>query len=237
MSGFPTTHGSAVLGASSADAAVRERSFAALVAAYWRPVYAYLRLARRRSPEDAEDLTQGFFADALDEATFAGFEPGRARFRTYLRVCLDRFAMDQDKKARRLKRGGGAAHLALDFDGLEAELARANAAPSPEELFEREWRRSVLGLTVDALERELAAAGKADWFALFERFDLAEGERPTYAALAAELGVPVTTVTNRLAFVRRELRRLALARLEELTASPRELRSEARALLGVELSE
>ena len=97
--------------------------------------------------------------------------------------------------------------------------------------------RSLFDLAVGDLRRWCEAAGKEVHFRLFERYDL-EGpdapERPTYAQLAAEHGLPATQVTNYLAAVRRELRRLVLERLRELTGSEEEFRAEARSVLGVD---
>ena len=236
---FPLTRRSVVVAAGSADPQTRRRAFEALVAAYWKPVYKYLRLQWRASGEDAEDLTQGFFARALEKGFFDRFDPRRARFRTYLRTCLDGFVANERKSARRLKRGGEAEHVSLDFAGAEAELGRQRppAEADMEEYFHREWVRSLFGLAVEALRRRCAEAGKVATFALFERYDLEGPEaaaRPTYAALALELGIPETQVTNHLAWARREFRRLVLETLEEATGSEEEFRSEARLLLGVD---
>src|SRR5512141_3318205 len=122
---FPATRYSAVRAAGSGDAAERARSFEILVRAYYKPVYKHLRLRFRKDAEDARDLAQGFFARAFEKRTFADFDPARARFRTYLKVCLDRYAMEQARSERRQKRGGGAVRLGLDFDEAEREIGRA----------------------------------------------------------------------------------------------------------------
>lgn len=207
-----------------------------LVDQYWKPVYKYLRVRHQAADEDAQDLTQGFFARALDRDVLAGFDPARGSFRTFLRVCLDRYAANERKAARRRKRGGGVPALALDWRDAEGEL-RELAIPdgtTPDEYFRQEWIRSFFGGVVEALRAELAAEGKAVYFTLFERYDLEPppGPRPTYGDLAAELGLKATDVTNHLASARRRFRRLALARLRELCASDEELEREARDLLG-----
>ncbi len=120
---FPATRASAVLGVRSHDPSERERALDTLVAAYWKPVYTHLRLRWRLDNEDAKDLTQGFFARALEQESLAGYEPSRGTFRTFLRVCVDRFAANEHVAGKRLKRGGGAEHLSLDFDAAELELA------------------------------------------------------------------------------------------------------------------
>lgn len=238
---FPTTRLSVVDAAGSTDPEHRRRGFETLVTLYWKPVYKYFRLRFRTSPETAEDWTQGFFTRAFEKGFFDRYDPDRARFRTYLRTCLDGFAGHRFEAARRLKRGGGAPVLSLDFQDAEGELQRLEIPDDVdlEELFHREWIRSVFEEAVRRLERHLADAGKVVHFRLFRRYDLEGADdpnRPTYAELAQEEGLPATQVTNFLALARRELRRIVLELLAEVTGSDRELREEARSLLGVELS-
>ena len=237
---FPTTRRSAVLGARSGDAEERQRSFETLVAAYWKPVYKYIRIRWRKSNEDAKDLTQGFFLRLMERDYLAPYEPSRGRFRTFLRTCLDGYLANEHKAESRLKRGGGAAHLSLDFETAEGELRQIEIAdPAPvERYFEQEWVRSLLTMGVEALREECTARGKETAFRLFERYDLSEedDQRLTYADLGRELDLPVTQVTNLLAFARREFRRLLLEKLREITATDEEFRSECRFLLGVDPS-
>ena len=79
----------------SCDAGERERALATLFAAYWKPVYKYVRLRWNRPIEDAQDLTQGFFAELLDRDLLAQYDPAKSRLRTFLRICVDSFVMDQ----------------------------------------------------------------------------------------------------------------------------------------------
>jgi RNA polymerase sigma factor (sigma-70 family) len=228
---FPTTR-SAVLGARSGDPAERERSWRALARAYWKPAYKHLRVRWGASVEDAEDTVQSFFERAMEKDFFAGYEPERARFRTFFRVCLDRHAANEVKARGRRKRGGDRTRVALE---AEEELGRAGgpAWESPEECFEREWRREAFASAVLELRRACEVAGKMAAYEAFERYDLAEpSARPTYDALAEQMVLPVTTITNHLSYVRRELRRIAVAKLEEITATNEELRAETRALFG-----
>jgi len=232
MSSFPTTRWSALVGARSDDSAERQRSWSTLVSAYWKPAYKHVRIRWRKSREDAEDLLQGFFERAMSKDFFAGYDSERARFRTFFRTCLDRYVSNEAKAASRQKRGGGQAALSLDFDAAEGELAHVDREASPEELFDREWKRSVFEIAIADL-RVRCDGDKASAFRMFERYDLSDpDDRPTYDALAKDAGVPTTTVTSQLAWVRRELRRIVLEKLGEITATPRELGEEARAVLG-----
>jgi len=238
---FPTTHLSAVRGASSGEAELRERSLGTLIAAYWKPVYKLIRLHWRLAPPDAEDLTQAFFTRAMEKDFFAAYDREKGRFRTYLRTCVERFVGNEIKSAARLKRGG-AADLrsldALDFAGAERELIAASTSQArpPEEAFDAEWIRSLFALALEALRRQCEAHGKTDHFRLFERYDLAEAGsgRMTYDQLAAEFGLTAGLVTNHLAWTRREFRRLLLETLRSVTGSDEEYRLEARLLLGSE---
>jgi RNA polymerase sigma factor (sigma-70 family) len=237
--GFPVTRPSVVLAAGSGDPETRRRAFDVLVASYWKPVYKYVRLKWQAGTEDAEDLTQGFFARAFEKGFFDRYDPSVARFRTYLRTCLDGFVANQRKAARRLKRGGGVQVLPLDFEGAEGELRRhePSAGVDPEEYFQREWVRSLFALAVEELRAHLDATGRTVHFRLFERYDLEapdSPERPSYARLGSELSLTTTQVTNYLAAARRELRRLVLDKLRAQCGTEAEFRSEARHVLGID---
>lgn len=233
---FPTTRASFVAGMGSGAPAERARAADVLVRSYWKPVYAYVRLRFKRSSADAEDLTQGFFAGALERGWLARFDPRRGRFRSFLRLSLDGFVANEEKAGRRLKRGGGSAPLALDFAGAEEELA-GREPPAPDSVaawFDAEWRRELFASALAELERSLLAGGHSARLELFRRYDLSpapEG-RPTYAELAQALGLSLEAVTNHLAAARRELRRILLERLRQETVDEQEFRDELRALLG-----
>ena len=215
------------------------RALETLLPAYWKPIYKYIRLKFQQSPADAQDLTQGFFAELLERNLLAQFDPSRARLRTFLRLCVDSFALNERKAAGRQKRGGEATHLALDFTDAEGEVRAgvidAASIPSPEswdDYFEKEWVRSLFSLAVEDLRAHCLARQKEYTFQIFEAYDL-EGESDvSYASLAGRLDLPVSDVTNRLFWARREFRRLVLSRLQSLCGSNEEYRREARALFG-----
>lgn len=236
---FPTTRFSAIAGIRQTDAAIRTRSLDTLIAAYWKPVYKYIRVKWGKSNEDASDLTQAFFTLALEKEFFAAFDPVKGRFRTFLRTCLDGFLANERKAGERLKRGGDRVHLPLEFETAEGEIVAAEI-PSGEDLdryFDAEWVRHLFALSVDALRQECAARGRQVMFEVFETYDLedAGGERLTYQKLGERMGLAPTTVTNHLSAARREFRRILLDKLREITASDDEFRREARYLLGHDL--
>lgn len=126
----------------------------------------------------------------------------------------------------------------LDFDLAERELQRVTKTVQIEELFDRELARSLFTEAVAMLRDECARDGRMNQFRAFEAYDLEDGtgSRPSYSSIAAELGVPLTTVTNQLAAARRRFRNIVLDRLREITATEEEFRAEARALLGIEVA-
>lgn len=238
---FPATRPSVVRDLGSADPLRRAAAYDALARSYWRPVYMYVRLRWRRSPEDAQDLTQEFFTRAFEREYLSRYDPAKARFRTFVRTCLDGFLANQATAASRLKRGGGLTITGVDFARFDADLAAhaRSDEPDPERWFHREWVRGVFAAAMDRLRAQCDDCGHARAFTLFQRYDVDPddtGPRPTYAALGRECGLAVTDVTNELAWARRAFRAIVLDTLRTICASDDEFRAEARDLLGVDPS-
>jgi len=236
-SAFPPTRHSVIERLRTEDAVERTAAFGDLVEGYWKPVYKHLRSTWRLSPEDAQDLTQAFFADAFQKAWLEKYEPGKARFRTFVRVCVDRFAMNARQASARIKRGGEVRTISLDFDEAEQEV-RAQVLASPadaEDFFRQEFVRALFQRAVSGARQELEHTGRSVHFTLFERYDLEPGEGVSYAVLAAEFGLTESQVTNHLALVRRTFRAHALNALRGLCGTDEEFRREARELFGMEV--
>ncbi|WP_394841037.1 sigma-70 family RNA polymerase sigma factor [Pendulispora brunnea] len=233
---FPHTPPSAVLGVRDDNPAERERSLKVLARRYWKPVYKYIRLRWRKTALEAEEFTQEFFLLATAKNIFSSFDPQRARFRTFVRVCVDRFVASYQRHRHAKKRGGGIAFVPFDFEAAELEIGiqRDDATVyNAEELFEAEWVKSLLQSAVECLREECERKGKLVHFQAFELFHLAEEQdRPSYEAIAAQLGISVNDVNNRLVYARRHFRAAILMALRECTASEEELNAEARIVLG-----
>ena len=225
---FPATHRSAIVASGSAEPEERRRAFEKIVAAYWKPVYTFIRFKWPQSNEDAKDLTQAFFTRAMEKGFFKDYRPEKASFRTFVRTCVMNFIINESKSANRLKRGGGVETVTAQEALDEAEEP---STPSLDEFFEREWVRHMFELAVDDLREMCNAKSKATHFAIFERYDLG-AEKTAYADLAVEFGMALTDVTNYLAWSRREFRRLVLERIREITGDDTEFRNEARVILG-----
>jgi RNA polymerase sigma factor (sigma-70 family) len=214
---FPSTQLSLLEAASHGPA---NEALERVMELYWKPVYRFIRLKFRKDNEDAKDLTQGFFTTALERDFFTRFDPAKASFRTYLRMAVERFAANQYAASKRQKRGGD-----VEFEPIEEQAATTE---SPEQIFEREWQRQLLALALDDLRAYCEACGKQLQFHIFEAYDLAVSERPSYASLAAHHGIAETAVTNHLAWARRTLRGLVTERLRGVTSGEQELRKEMR---------
>lgn len=224
---FPSTRHSLIFAVKQPE--LRDEALAEIAEIYWKPAYKYIRLHWHKSIEDAQDLTQSFFADALlDSDLIARWDPARASFRTFLRLSLDGYVKNDLTAATRLKRGGG---LLLDFQSAEIELANTGTA-SPEDLFHREWQRRMFELAIGDLRTACSANGHEIRFRIFEQYDLKDAPRPAYADLAAEHGIPVTIVTNHLAWSRRELRRILEDRLVRATSGSDEAKREVHELFA-----
>lgn len=236
MERFPLTHQSVLERIRSDDRQVRHGAFSDLVTGYWRPSYHYLRLHWRLSPDEAEDLVQGFFTVAFEKGYLEKFDPSKARFRTFLRTCLDRFLQNQRKAETALKRGGDTETLSLDFPGAEEEVSRVSTdLRDLDRFFRDETIRALFARAVQELREVFTREGKLRAFEAFERHDLSEDEGRSYARVAAAMGVPVTTVTNDLHTARRRFREIALQHLRGLVGTDEEFREEARQLFGVDV--
>jgi hypothetical protein len=240
MPAFPTTRHSVIERLRSQDGRQRTEAFGDLAAGYWKPVYKYLRVRWRLSAEEAEDATQALFAEALEKAWFDRYDPTKAKFRTFVRLCVDRLVMNMQQMAARAKRGGGAPVLSVDsvdFGGAEHELVGQDLTTPPEadEFFRREFVRALFERAVCAVREDCTGRNRDLHWRLFERYDLSPDAETSYGALASEFGLTQGQVTGYLAQMRAAFRTHAVAALETLSGDRDEFRREARELFGLEI--
>src|SRR4051812_39897644 len=151
---FVTTRWSVVLDAASESAPASREALETLCRAYWPPIYAFVR-RRGYSPEDAQDLTQAFFAHFLERKLASVANPDRGRFRTFLLHCCEYFMAKHWRDSQRLKRGGGREFLPLDTVSAEEWYHRDLIDPlTPEHLYERRWALPLLAQTLSTLRAE-----------------------------------------------------------------------------------
>ncbi len=206
----------------AAAAASDPAALAELAAAYWRPVYRFVRTAWRKDNEEAKDLTQEFFATVFQPRLLARADPERGSFRNFLLATLKNFLRDRARHDGGLKRGGGAAQVSIEG----AEVASSDADPERE--FTRGWAEGLLAEALAELERGLVSRGRERVFRVFR--ESCQDENLSYRALAERCGVSVTDVTNYLFEARRELRRLLEARVAAYVGSRPEIERELREL-------
>jgi DNA-directed RNA polymerase specialized sigma24 family protein len=233
---FPTTLVTVVREVAAPDAEQRTRAFETLTRVYWRPVCVYLRIKWQMAPEQAEDLTQEFFATAFAKRYFDVYLPSKGRFRTFLRVCVDRLVSKELQSRRRLKRVGDQIAMALPADEANSAMATVVADNDMEAMFDAEWIRALMSVSLEALRDDAEARGRTLGVTLFERLAFTDGRPPTYADLAFDYGIGVSDVTNQLARTRRRFREIVLDKLRDVTTTDEDFRSEARAVLGIDLA-
>ncbi len=214
---------------SSADS---RRALAALCEAYWYPLYAYVR--RRVSDiNDAQDLTQAFFAEFLEKNYVGSATPERGRFRAFLLTALKHFLSKQWDKAKAKKRGGGRAPIRLDFASGDS---RCSVEPvgglTPEEVYNRRWAATLLDQVMGRLETEFADSGKLAQFRQLKRFIIGQHEGATYKDAAEVLGTTEAAAKMAVHRMRRRYRQLLREEVAQTVADPSDVDDEIRDLFA-----
>jgi RNA polymerase sigma factor (sigma-70 family) len=207
------------------------QALAALCESYWFPLYAFVRRAGHTA-EDAQDLTQEFFARLLAPDFLAKADRSKGKFRTFLLAALKHFLADQWDRARAQKRGGGKA--VISFDSLDAET-RYRLEPAddltPERMFEKQWALSLLERVLSRLDAEMAANGKLELFEALK--DTLTGARPIgYAAIGTALAMSEGAVKVAAHRMRRRYRTLLREEIAQTVAGAEDIGDEIRYLLS-----
>jgi RNA polymerase sigma factor (sigma-70 family) len=212
---FPTTHWSRVLAAGNSSAPESREALAALCAAYWYPLYAFVR-RRGHEPHQAEDLIQGFFTALLESESLATIDRTKGRFRSFLIAACTHFLANRHDYEQTLKRGGGQKIVAIDRIVAEDRYAREPAHElTAERLFERRLATTLLDHVLARLEREMSLAGKARLFEALRPTLLGCSEKRSYSEVATTLDCSegaARGAAHRLRTCYRELLREEIAR-------------------------
>jgi RNA polymerase sigma factor (sigma-70 family) len=216
---FPTTIPALLDNSGSPDTGISQSAWDDLVWIYWQPIYSYLRVRHQKAPEDAKDLTQDFFFAVVEKNYFKLFDIRKARFRTFLRCCIDRFVLNDHKHSARLKRGGGSEHLSVELLDQGEDLELSDNMQSHAAFFEREWVRSVFEQALAAFVAECNEKDRAQASQLFERYYLSGETSISYEDLANQFSLTTSDITNRLAGARRDFRRILLDHLKSTSFS------------------
>lgn len=228
---FPETHWSVVVAAGQKTTTRSREALSALCKAYWYPLYAYVR---RREPnvQDAQDLTQEFFARLLEKGYVRSADRHRGRFRSFLLAALNHFLTNEWHRARAQKRGSGETLLTLDFAEESRRVAMHLQELSPEALYEQQWAMNLLDRVLARLREEYVVANKENLFEELKGGLTGGATQASYKAIAARIGLSegaVKTAAHRL-------RKRYAARLQEeiaqTVADPEDVEDEIRHLLA-----
>src|SRR6266436_7004221 len=214
---FQTTRWSVVLVSAQSQAPGYKQAVADLCKLYWYPLYAFIR-HRGYSPEDAQDLVQGFFLHLIEYKTLSRVNRSKGKFRSFLLASLKNYLANETDRARCLKRGGKAAFVHIDLEKAEDryELEPVEEL-TPEKIFDARWAIALLGEAMNRLSCEYMAQGKESTFRALRAFlDPVNTKRlPSYEEVAAELEVSVGSLKTQIhrlrkrytATLREEIRR------------------------------
>ncbi len=229
---FDTTRWSLVADATGPASSAARAALEELCEAYWYPMYAYLR-RRGRTPDDAQDLVQGFFATLLEKDWLSQADRARGRFRAWLLTALKHFVSNEGQKARAQKRGGGRLFHSLDFDAGERRYGgEATTEATAESIYERSFALALLIRVLADVEQRYRAQGveKAERYETLRPYLLLE-EAPSYRETGKVLGLSETAVKVAVHRLRARFREALRREIAETLIDPAEVDAEIRYLL------
>jgi RNA polymerase sigma-70 factor (ECF subfamily) len=230
---FATTRWGIVLKAGEGPSAQQAAALAQLCEAYWYPLYAY---ARRQGAgvEDAQDLTQEFFARLLERNYLDRADPNKGRFRWFLLGAFKHFLSSQRQRARAVKRGGGLVHIPLDEITAEKRYQdEPSTALDPERLFERAWALTLLARVRAQLREQFEKAGRLERFERLAALLPGGHEDKSSAEVAAEMGINEGALRVELHRLKGTYRQLLRTEVAHTVSAPAEIDEELRHLIKV----
>lgn len=230
---FATTRWSLVVAAGERNTPESGEALEQLCSDYWYPLYAYIR-RRGYSPQDAQDLTQEFFARLLSKNRLGAADQHKGRFRSFLLSAMNHFLADEWDKAHTQKRGGGVALGTLSFDSAETRYALEPADnTTPEQIFERRWTLSLLDDVLTRLRAEYEREGKSDLFSALHPHLIGEHTTESYVELGRKLQLSESAVKSAVHRLRRRYRRLLHEAIAQTVSTPEEVDAELGHLFAV----
>ena len=226
---FATTHWSIVLAAQGPSPAAEE-ALEKLCRIYWRPIYSFLR-RDDRGKEDAQDLTQSFFAQLLERQDFAAVRREKGRLRSYLLGSLKHFLANDRRRAKSLKRGQGRTLISLDELQAEDHVELGSQALSADRIYDRQWALTVLDQVFAKLAGECPDVGHPGLCERLNELLSDEPGRPSQAEIAREFGMTENAVKQALYRVRQRYRQLLREEIVNTVATPADVEDEMRELI------
>ena len=230
---FNSTHWSVVLAAGDSQSPQAEEALEKLCHTYWYPLYAFVR-RKGHSPEDAQDLTQEFFARLLEKKHLKLADRERGKFRAFLLTSLKHFLVNEWEKARAAKRGGGEAVLPLGEELAESRyLAEPSGDLPPDKMFEKRWAITVLEQVLARLRQESVAAGKGELFELLKDFVWGDKNLASQTEIGSSLGLSASAVKSAVHRIRLRYRELLRSEIAHTVARSDDIDEELRYLVSV----
>ena len=216
--------------AGAGDSAARS-ALAKLCETYWYPLYAYVRRGGA-TPDDARDLTQGFFTSLIERRDFDSLRKERGRFRAFLLASLQHYLSNDFARRTALKRGGRMLPLSLEFDDAEGRYRFEPVdKETPQTLFERRWALTVIERALAKVRREWEAASRAAEFEALKSCLLGDAPAGGYAAVAKDISSTEGAVRVAVHRLRRKFQKRLREEIAETVADPSEVDDEIRYLL------
>jgi len=231
---FATTHWSVVLAAGEGDPGLSHQALQALCEAYWYPTYVYVR-RKGHGPDDAEDLTQEFFAQLIEKQHLRLADREKGRFRTFLLAMLDQFLANERTRARRQKRGGHFQFVSLDHQTPEERYRTepVDDSGTPEEIFLRQWALTLLKNATETLSRKCVAEGKQELFEVARRLMYRHDVNGAYADVAKRLGMSEGAVRVAVHRLRQTFGQVLREQIAQTVHTHEEVEEERRFLMKV----
>lgn len=231
---FQTTHWSVVLAAARSESPDAAEALENLCTAYWYPLFAYLR-RKGHPPHEAEDLTQQFFAArVVTRAIFCGAAPEHGKFRTWLLNSLQNLVLNEFDRGKAQKRGGGFAHVPLDFPSAEARYSNEPACDlTPECAYERAWALALIDRALSQLREKYERAGKIAFFEELKCYLPGALSGMPHAEVAARLGKSEDSVKMAVSRLRREYGQTLRTQIKRTVSTDVEVGEELRHLFVV----
>jgi len=229
---FTTTHWSVVLEAQG-DSPAAQEALEKLCRTYWRPIFSFLR-RQGVGQEEAEDLTQGFFALLLERRDLSAVRKEKGRLRSYLLASLKHFLADERRRAMAIKRGKGERLVPLEALRADEWTDMEPADPlTAERIYERRWAATVLDHALNLLNDEYAAAANAALFESLTQLLTDEPGAPSRADIAAQFGMTENAVTQAFHRFRQRYQKLLRQEIAHTVATPGDVDDELRQLIAV----
>jgi RNA polymerase sigma factor (sigma-70 family) len=229
---FTTTHWSVVLEAQGESPAARE-ALEKLCRTYWRPIYCFVR-RHSAGPEEAEDLTQGFFALLLERRDLRTVRKEKGRLRSYLLSAVKHFVADERRRAMAIKRGKGERLIPLEELRAEERGGMEPADPlTADRIYERGWASTLLDRVLSRLEDKYRTRGNAALFDSFNQLLADEPGAPSQAEIAAQLGMTENAVSQAFHRFRQSYQSLLREEIAHTVATPGDIENELRYLIAV----